>query len=69
MRICRKGGRSRNVSQNSALLSEADSRPLFCDESYGKRKGKREDFRFVSIARENDNNYSLSRCPKRSKNN
>ena len=69
MRICRKGRRFSNVPQNSTLWSEADSRPLFCDESYGKGKGKREDFRFVSIARENDNNYSLSRCTKRSKNN
>ena len=49
MRICRKGWRFSNVPQNSALLSEADSRPLFCDESNGKREGKREDFRCVEI--------------------
>jgi hypothetical protein len=49
VRICRKGWRSRNVPQNSALLSETDSRPLFCDESNGKRKGKGKDFRFVGL--------------------
>ena len=49
MRICRKGWRSCNVPQNSALLSETDSRPLFFDESNGKRKSKREDFRFVGL--------------------
>lgn len=49
MRICRKGRRFGDVSQNSALLSEADSRPLFCDESNGKREGEREDFRCVGL--------------------
>ena len=69
MRIRRKGRRSRNVSQDSALLSKTDSRPLFCDESYGKREGEREDFRCVNIEGENNNDNSLSRCSKRSKDN
>jgi len=49
VRICRESWRSCDVSQNSALLSETDSRPLFCDESNGKRKGKGKDFRFVGL--------------------